>query len=85
MLLSLKSKSMKRMQNQLSVILIVLVAQVLNAQQNPPEWQDLRIFEVNTLKPRATFYVFDTENEALENDYYNSKNLLLLKDKLKTS
>ena len=69
---------MKRKQNQLSVILIVLVAQLINAQQNSPEWQDLSVFEVNTLKPQATFYVFDTENEALENDYYNSKNLLLL-------
>lgn len=69
---------MKRKQNQLSIILIVLVAQLINAQQNSPEWQDLSIFEVNTLKPRATFYVFDTEKETLENDYYNSKNLLLL-------
>ncbi|RXG15575.1 glycoside hydrolase family 2 TIM barrel-domain containing protein [Leeuwenhoekiella aestuarii] len=69
---------MKRMQNQLSVILIVLVAQLINAQQNSPEWQDLSIFEVNTLKPRATFYVYDSEGEALKNDYYNSNNLLLL-------
>ena len=63
--------------NYFSYLLALLFLNTISA-QDLAGWQDLSIFEVNTLKPRATFYGFDTEKEALENDYYNSKNLLLL-------
>ncbi|WP_442845954.1 glycoside hydrolase family 2 TIM barrel-domain containing protein [Leeuwenhoekiella sp. H156] len=61
-----------------SYLFVLFVLTRVNAQQNPPEWQDLSVFEVNTLAPRATFYVYDTEEEALVNNYRDSDNLISL-------
>ena len=46
--------------------------------QELPEWQNLSVVTQNTESPRSTFYVYDSEEEAIQNTYYNSKNLLLL-------
>ena len=57
--------------------LVFLCSPILNAQELP-EWQNLSVVTQNTEAPRSTFYVYDSEEEAVENAYYNSKNLLLL-------
>lgn len=45
-----------------------------NAQENKKEWEDLNVVSVNTESPRATFYIYDSEAEAHENNYGNSDN-----------
>ncbi|WP_370173332.1 glycoside hydrolase family 2 TIM barrel-domain containing protein [Leeuwenhoekiella palythoae] len=57
--------------------LVFLCSPILNAQELP-EWQNLSVVTQNTEAPRSTFYVYDSEEEAVENAYYKSKNLLLL-------
>ena len=65
------------LKNYVYCLVTLLFLNTINAQELP-EWQNLDVVTLNTEKPRATFYVYDTEDEALENDYYNSENLLLL-------
>ena len=69
---------MRKIQNHLSICFFIIITHLTSAQQNPPEWQDLSVFEVNTLAPRATFYVYDTEEEALVNNYRDSDNFISL-------
>ncbi len=45
----------------------------IKAQENP-EWQRLDVLSVNTEKPRASFYYFNSETAALEGDFQNSGN-----------
>ena len=59
------------------IVLVLICAPILKAQELP-EWQNLSVVMQNTESPRSTFYVYDSEEEAVENEYYNSENLLFL-------
>lgn len=45
-----------------------------NYSQEIHEWENLDVVSVNTLNPRASFYTYNSETEALENDYLRSDN-----------
>ncbi|WP_273004882.1 glycoside hydrolase family 2 TIM barrel-domain containing protein, partial [Leeuwenhoekiella blandensis] len=59
------------------IVFVLICAPILKAQELP-EWQNLSVVTQNTESPRSTFYVYDSEEEAVENEYYKSENLLLL-------
>ena len=58
------------------IVLVLICSPILKAQELP-EWQNLSVVTQNTESPRSTFYVYDSEEEAVENEYYKSENLLL--------
>jgi beta-galactosidase len=41
--------------------------------QSKPDWNNLSILHKNTLPPRATFYIYDNEEDALSRDVSKSK------------
>ncbi len=45
-----------------------------NAQENKKEWENLNVVSINTEPARATFYTYDSEAEARENNYEDSNN-----------
>lgn len=45
------------------LIMLICLTSFLNAQEKP-EWENLDVVAVNTEKPHASFFVYNTENEA---------------------
>ena len=42
-----------------------------------PDWSNLKVIHRNTLPPRASFFLFDNEEDALSRDKSKSKSLSL--------
>lgn len=57
-------------------LLFALFSTIVSAQV--PDWENPEVFEVNKLPPRATFYHYNSEKEALTDDWKNNDNYLIL-------
>ena len=55
---------------------LLLVVQNIFAQK--PAWQNPKVFAEGTETPKSTFYLFETVEEAKDNEPFNSKNYQLL-------
>ncbi len=61
--------------------LISLLCAYSSMSYSAERWQDHTVFEKNKLPPRATFYSYQSEKNALINDYTQSANYLSLNGK----
>lgn len=65
-----------RMRSSTTLLIILLSSAFCIAQQ--PDWENPKVFKIGTTKPRATFYVFDSIEEAKKNKPFESENYQLL-------
>ena len=61
--------------------LISLLCAYSSLSYSAERWQDHTVFEQNKLPPRATFYSYQSEKNALINDYTQSANYVSLNGK----
>ncbi len=59
-------------------VFLLLIWTVFSLEAQTPDWENPEVFEINKLPPRATFYHYRNEKEAIQDDWKSSENYLLL-------
>ncbi|MDG3581114.1 glycoside hydrolase family 2 TIM barrel-domain containing protein [Galbibacter pacificus] len=62
----------------IKIIMLTLLSALYGFSQKHPEWEDLSVVSVNREEPHATFYVYNSLEEAKKNDFEKSENYKLL-------